>query len=83
MITDLINGLKKHEIFRSQITSYFPDSFEKLRMRALAQKALREGYSRKIIIQTLLKDPDFEKITNQQSPRRMFKNDFRNSGNCS
>ncbi|MDJ0716851.1 MAG: hypothetical protein QNJ54_21995 [Prochloraceae cyanobacterium] len=73
MLLDLINELDKYESFRHEITSYYPDSLDKLRIKAMARKALREGYSVKGIIHKLLSDSHVQKITNKLSREKCFK----------
>ena len=73
MIINLINEVKKYESFRCDISSFFPDSLDKLRIQAQARKALREGNSTSIIIDQLLSDSYFQKITNKLSRDKCLK----------
>ncbi len=65
MIIDLNSDLKKSQNFRRQLSFYFPSPLDNLRVKAIAQKALREGYSVNLVTKKLLEDSTFKQVTNK------------------
>ena len=65
MIVKLNYDLKKYQNFRPQFSFYFPSPLDNLRVKAIAQKALREGYSVNLVTKKLLEDSTFKQVTNK------------------
>ncbi len=65
MIVDLIQDLQRYQNVRPEFSGYFLSPLDKLRAKAIAQKALREGCSVNLVTQQLLEDSQFKKVTNK------------------
>ena len=65
MIVDLIQDLERYQNVHPELSGYFLSPLDKLRAKAIAQKALREGCSVNLVTQKLLEDSEFKKITNK------------------
>ncbi len=65
MIVELIQELERYQKVRTKFSDYLPSSLDKLRAKAIAQKALREGCSVNLVTQKLLEDSEFKKVTNK------------------
>ncbi len=65
MIVDLIQDLERYQNVYPELSGYFLSTLDKLRAKAIAQKALREGYSVGLVTQKLLENSTFKQVTNK------------------
>ncbi|MDJ0713093.1 MAG: hypothetical protein QNJ54_02585 [Prochloraceae cyanobacterium] len=73
MIVDLIQDLERYQHVRTELNSYLPSPLDKIRAKAIAQKALREGTSVSSITKKLLEDSDFQKVTSKFGKEQTLK----------
>ncbi|MGK7918329.1 MAG: hypothetical protein AB4038_22810 [Prochloraceae cyanobacterium] len=65
MIVELIQELERYQKVRTKFSDYLPSSLDKLRAKAIAQKALREGCSVSLVTRKILEDSEFQKVTHK------------------
>ena len=73
MIIELIQELEKYQKVRTKFSDHLPSSLDKLRAKAIAQKALREGCSVSLVTRKLLEDSEFQKVTHKFGKETSFK----------
>ncbi len=76
MFVDFIEDLKKYQKFRPKSSCFSPSlltTLDKQRAKAIAHKALREGYSVDLVTQKLLEDSEFKKVTNKLGREKTLK----------
>ncbi len=76
MIVDFIEELKRYQKFRPEsscFSSSLLTTLDKQRAKAIAQKFLREGCSVNLVIEKLLEDSHFRKVTNKLGIEKSLK----------
>ncbi|MGK7916561.1 MAG: hypothetical protein AB4038_13620 [Prochloraceae cyanobacterium] len=76
MIVDFIEDLKRYQKFRPEsscFSSSLLTTLDKQRAKAIAQKSLREGCSVNLVIEKLLEDSHFKKVTNKLGKEKSLK----------